>query len=76
MTLEINQECRAILSLYEHGKVQFTISYFWVLYPLVSASSNQSFSVVVSFDSENTPSLSVEVMVSASCDVLLVYPMQ
>ena len=46
------------------------------MYLLVSASSNQSFSVVVSFDSENTPSLSVEVMVSASCDVLLVYPMQ
>ena len=42
--------------------------------PLISAFANQSLSAVVSFDSENIPSLSVEVMVSASYDVLLVYP--
>ena len=37
---------------------------------LVSASSDQYFTVVVSFDSENIPSLSVEVMVSARYNVL------
>ena len=35
----------------------------------VVAIANQSLSAVVSFDSENIPSLTVEVMVSASYDV-------
>ena len=49
-----------------HNLIFLGVAY---MYPLVSASSNQSFSVVVSFDSENTPSLSVEVMVSAACKI-------
>ena len=40
------------------------------IYSLVSGPSDQHFTVVVSFDSENIPSLLVDVMVSASYDVL------
>ena len=61
------------LCLYEAGKEQefmcYDFSYFAVVY--TTASATQYIFTVIVFDSENIPSLSVEVMVSVSYDVLL-----
>ena len=48
----------------------YDFSYFAVVYTLASAA--QHFFTVIIFDSENIPSLSVEVVVSVSYDVLLI----
>ena len=61
------------LCLYEAGKEQefmcYDLSYFAVVY--TPASAAQHFFTVIIFNSENIPSLSVEVVVSVSYDVLL-----
>ena len=61
------------LCLYEAGKEQeflcYDLSYFGVVY--TTASAAQHFFTVIIFNSENIPSLSVEVVVSVSYDVLL-----